>query len=234
MLRAWDKLPGGLRVGEVEKYYDILAAKKISLLIKRLFDIVAASILLIILSPVLLILAIIIKTDSRGPVFFRQIRVTQYGRQFRIFKFRTMIPEADNTGQQITTAGDNRITRAGAMLRKKRLDELPQLLNVLFGDMSFVGTRPEVPRYVDEYTNEMLATLLMPAGITSLASIRYKDEDLVLVGAQNPVDIYVNTVLPAKMKYNLRYIEEFSFWRDIGIMLQTVAAIVKSSDGASY
>ena len=175
----------------------------------------------------MLIIAVWIKLDSRGTVFFRQRRVTAYGRVFRIFKFRTMVSDAEKIGSQVTVNADSRVTRAGKFLRKCRLDELPQLFNVLAGDMSFVGTRPEVERYVDRYTDEMRATLLMPAGITSLASIKYKDEEKLLDGADDPDQVYVNEVLPGKMEYNLEYIKRFNFFYDIKLMFMTFFAVLK-------
>ena len=197
------------------------------MLAKRTFDIIVASLLVVILSPILLLLSILIKIDSPGPVMFRQVRVTTYGKQFRIFKFRTMVNNADKIGTQVTTKGDSRVTRMGKMLRGCRLDELPQLFNVLKGEMSFVGTRPEVEKYVAHYTDEMKATLLMPAGITSRASIEYKDEERLLESAENADEVYIHQVLPEKMKYNLRAIEKFSFWDDIKTMFATVIAVIK-------
>lgn len=197
------------------------------MLAKRTFDIIVASLLVVILSPILLLLSILIKIDSPGPVMFRQVRVTTYGKPFRIFKFRTMVNNADKIGTQVTTKGDSRVTRMGKMLRGCRLDELPQLFNVLKGEMSFVGTRPEVEKYVAHYTDEMKATLLMPAGITSRASIEYKDEERLLESAENADEVYIHQVLPEKMKYNLRAIEKFSFWDDIKTMFATVIAVIK-------
>lgn len=226
-MRKWEELPVDMQVEAVRKYYEILSKKKGSLILKRIFDIIAASIFLIILSPVLLILAAWIKLDSKGPVFFRQVRVTRYGKPFRIFKFRTMVNNADKIGTQVTTKGDARVTRAGKVLRGCRLDELPQLLNILTGDMTFVGTRPEVEKYVAHYTDEMKATLLLPAGVTSLASIEYKDEDRLLESADNADAVYVERILPEKMKYNLEAIEHFSFLQDLKTMIATVIAVVK-------
>ena len=190
-MRKWNDLPKDMQVEEVKIYYDMLQRRKGSLLLKRIFDIIAASILLLLLSPVLLVLSVWIKTDSKGPVFFRQVRVTQYGKTFRIFKFRTMVDHADQIGTQVTTKGDARVTKVGKVLRGCRLDELPQLLNILTGDMTFVGTRPEVEKYVAHYTDEMKATLLMPAGVTSLASIEYKDEERLLESADNADRVYI-------------------------------------------
>lgn len=226
-MRKWNELPKEMQVEEVRKYYQILEKRKGSLIAKRIFDIIVAGLMTVILSPVLLVLAILIKLDSKGPVMFRQVRVTTYGRPFRIFKFRTMVNHADKMGTQVTTKGDARVTRMGKLLRGCRLDELPQLFNVITGDMTFVGTRPEVEKYVAHYTDEMKATLLMPAGITSRASIEYKDEERLLESAENADEVYINQVLPEKMKYNLKAIEQFSFWDDIKTMFATVVAVVK-------
>lgn len=225
MLKKWEDLPVEMQTDEVRKYYDILKKKRLGLFFKRVFDIVVSLLLLLILSPVFLILAIAIKIDSKGPVFYRQVRITQYNKKFRIFKFRSMVQNADR-GSQVTVGNDSRITRVGKIVRKCRLDEISQLIDVLRGKMSFVGTRPEVPKYTEQYTPEMMATLLLPAGITSMASILYKDEDKLLDGAEDTDTVYVNTVLPGKMKYNLREIEHFSFWRDIGTMFKTVFAML--------
>lgn len=226
-MRKWNDLPKEMQVEQVKKYYEILQCHKGSLLAKRIFDIIVASLLVVILSPILLFLSILIKIDSPGPVMFRQVRVTTYGKPFRIFKFRTMVNNADKIGTQVTTKGDSRVTRMGKMLRGCRLDELPQLFNVLKGEMSFVGTRPEVEKYVAHYTDEMKATLLMPAGITSRASIEYKDEERLLESAENADEVYIHQVLPEKMKYNLRAIEKFSFWDYIKTMFATVIAVIK-------
>ena len=180
MLKKYSDLPKEFQNKKVRKYYEMLRKKRLYLVFKRLFDIIGALILLIILSPVFLVLAIMIKLDSKGPVFYRQERITKYGKKFRIFKFRTMVVDADKKGSLVTTNNDNRITKVGYKIRNSRLDEIPQLINVLLGDMSFVGTRPEVKKYVDLYTNEMYATLLLPAGITSKASINYKDEAKII------------------------------------------------------
>ena len=231
ILIKYEKLPENLKNEKVKEYYDILSKKKISLVIKRIFDIIVAVILLILLSPIILILAIMIKIDSKGPVFYRQERITTYGKIFRIFKFRTMVQNADKVGTLVTVGNDSRITRVGKLIRKVRLDELPQLINVLKGEMTFVGTRPEVKKYVDKYTDEMKATLLMPAGITSVASIKYKDEDEILDRAKQKgkdIDLaYVEDVLPEKMKYNLEYISKFSFVYDIKVCIDTVIGVLR-------
>ena len=226
ILKSYPKLPEDLQNEEVKRYYDILAKKKIGLFLKRVFDMIMSFILLVILSPVFLVLSIWIKLDSKGPVFYRQERVTTYGKKFRILKFRTMIQDADKKGSLITLGQDTRITPIGSKIRKCRLDEIPQLINILKGDMSFVGTRPEVTKYVDKYTDEMKATLLMPAGVTSKASIEYKNEDQIMdtfLNRDEKVDdIYIKRVLPEKMKYNLEYIERFSFLEDIKICIKTI------------
>ena len=215
----------------VKKYRENIQKKKVSLFLKLFFDKVLALLLLIPLSPIILGIAIWIKLDSEGPVFYRQERITTYGRTFSIFKFRTMVKDADKMGAAVTQQNDPRISKVGCKLRKVRLDELPQLINVLIGDMSFVGVRPEVAKYVNRYTDEMYATLLLPAGITSPASIEYKDEDEVIEkykGSGRSIDdIYVEEILPDKMKYNLKYIKEFSVINDIKIMIRTALAVIK-------
>ncbi len=227
MLSPWHKLPEFLQQDSVRPYYEALCKKRGQLAAKRVFDFLCALLLLFLLSPIMLILAAAIKLDSKGTVMFRQVRVTQYGKEFRIFKFRTMVSDAPTKGTQVTVQGDPRITRVGHLLRKFRLDELPQLLNILLGQMSFVGTRPEVPKYVSQYTPEMMATLLLPAGVTSRASIEYKDEDRLLADAENADKTYIEQVLPGKMEYNLKSLLEFSFWKDLKTMLDTVLAVVK-------
>lgn len=225
-LIKWEKLPDFMKNDEVRIYYDLLKKKRFSLFLKRLFDIIVSLIMLSILCPFFIILAIVIKIDSRGPIFYRQERVTQYGKRFRIFKFRTMVANADKIGTQVTVSQDKRITRVGKFIRKCRLDEVCQLIDVLRGTMTFVGTRPEVPKYVDSYTSEMMATLLLPAGVTSLASICYKDEDELLKNSENADETYINEVVPKKMQYNLYDVKKFGFWRDIKIMFMTVFAVL--------
>lgn len=224
--REWENLPKGMQKKEVREYYDILSKKKASLRLKRIFDVTVAFFMLLILSPVMIVISILIKRDSKGPVFYRQERVTTYGKRFRIHKFRTMVENADQMGSAVTVNGDNRITKIGAFLRKYRLDELPQLIDVLNGDMSFVGTRPEATKYVKRYTPEMRATLLLPAGITSEASIRYKDEAELLDKAEDVDQVYVEKVLTGKMKYNLESIKNLSFFGEINTMLKTVSAVL--------
>ena len=223
----WNDLPESMKNEQVRHYYKILKKKQGSLIVKRGFDVVASLVMLILLSWLFLILAIAIKVDSHGPVFYRQVRVTTGNRDFRIFKFRTMVNNADKIGSLVTTGNDSRITRVGAKIRKCRLDEIPQLFNIIGGDMSFVGTRPEVEKYVKHYTDEMKATLLMPAGLTSRASIAYKDEARLLDGATDPDAVYINRVLPEKMKYNLEGIEKASFKEDLYVLAKTIFAVMK-------
>ena len=228
MLIKYDKLPDFMKNKKVKYYYDILSKKRLQLLLKRLFDILMSLILLIILFPILLIISIIIKIDSKGPIFYRQIRITKYGKEFKIFKFRTMVVDADKKGSLVTLNDDQRITKVGKKIRKIRLDELPQLLNILLGDMSFVGTRPEVKKYVDFYNEEMLATLLLPAGVTSKASIEYKDEDEIISKyskKENIDDIYLKRILPEKMKYNLEYLKNFNILLDLKLCINTVLKV---------
>ena len=233
LICKWEKLPREMQADEVRKYYDILRKKNFSLFWKRVFDIFVSALLLIVLSPLFLVLAIAIKIDSKGPVFYRQERVTQYGKHFRIFKFRSMVVNADK-GSQVTVDQDSRITRMGKLIRKCRLDEVSQLIDVFRGVMTFVGTRPEVPKYVSEYTPEMMATLLLPAGVTSLASIYYKDEAELLNGAEDTDKVYIEKILPAKMYYNLKAIEKFGFWRDIKTMFMTVFAVLGKEYKGDY
>lgn len=227
MLKNWNELPEYMRTDEVRPYYDLLQKKRLSLFLKRVFDIVVSLIMIILCSPILLIISILIVKDSKGGVFYRQERVTQYGRVFRIFKFRTMVQNADQIGTQVTVSNDSRITKIGSKLRNCRLDELPQLFNIFLGDMTFVGTRPESVHYVKSYTNEMYATLLLPAGVTSEASIEYKDEADLLDQADDVDSVYINEVLPEKMKYNLNSLKEFSFFKEIAIMFRTVFAVLR-------
>lgn len=225
MLRKWDDLPDFMRIPEVRPYWEILNRKRGQLFLKRIFDLVVSIILLVILAIPMVLIAVIIKVDSGGSVFYRQERVTAYGKHFRIHKFRTMVDNADKIGTAVTVGNDSRITKVGAKLRRLRLDELPQMFDVISGDMSFVGTRPEVVKYVERYRAEWNATLLLPAGITSEASIRYKDENKLLDGVYDVDDVYVNQVLFAKMKWNLESVRMFRFGREIVTMLRTVFAI---------
>lgn len=226
ILRKWEDLPEFMKCSEVKEYYDILSRKKLSLILKRGFDVVVASILLVILAIPMAVIAVMIKLDSQGPIFYRQERVTTYGKHFWIHKFRTMVSNADKIGSAVTVGNDSRITRVGAKLRGLRLDELPQVLDVLSGNMSFVGTRPEAVKYVEKYEPEYYATLLLPAGITSEASIRYKDEAELLDVADDVDKAYVEKVLPGKMKYNLKSLKKFSFWMEIVTMVRTAFVVV--------
>ena len=230
-MKKFESLPAELQNEQVRPYYEALAAKRGQLFLKRAFDILVSAILLLLLSPILLFFAIWIKLDSPGPVFYRQERVTTYGRIFRIFKFRTMKVDADKMGSLVTLKNDDRITRVGHVIRRYRLDELPQLLNILTGDMSLVGTRPEVAKYVAAYTPEMKATLLLPAGVTSTASILFKDEEeliakFILEGMEVD-EIYITKVLPDKMHYNLSYLKNYSFLGDLKLMVRTVLKVFK-------
>lgn len=226
MLRHWDELPKYMQTEEVRFYYDILKNKKVNIFLKRVFDLMVSIIMLVMLSPLMIGLSIAIVIDSEGGVFFRQERITQYGKKFYIHKFRTMVANAESLGSQVTVANDMRVTKIGAKIRKYRLDELPQLIDILQGNMSFVGTRPEVTKYVEKYTPEMMATLLLPAGVTSEASVQYKDEELLLQNSNNADEVYVNEVLPEKMRYNLRSLEKFNFLSELGTMIKTVLAVL--------
>lgn len=225
-LRDWDELPDFMRTEDVRPYYDNLKKHEKELYLKRAFDVVTASILLILLAPVMVGVAIWIKLDSPGPVFFRQTRITQYGKEFRIFKFRTMVNNADKMGSAVTVGNDSRITKVGAVIRNYRIDEFPQLFNVLSGDMSFVGTRPEVRKYVDAYTNEMFATLLLPAGITNEASIKFKDEGLILANSEDSDKTYVIDILPEKMMICLKSLSTFSTFSEFKVLFKTIIAVI--------
>ena len=225
VLKDWEALPEKLQNEQVRFYHDSLSRKRISLRMKRLFDVTVAAVAGIILLPVMVLVGVAVKLDSPGPVFFRQERVTAYGKVFRIWKFRSMVANAEQQGAQVTSQGDSRITRVGKVIRKCRLDEIPQLFNILAGDMTFVGVRPEVQKYVDHYTEEMYATLLLPAGVTSEASIRYKNEDAYLTEQQDPDQVYIQNVMPGKMYYNLKAMKQFSLLEDLKTLLRTVLAV---------
>ena len=229
----WEQLPLEMQTEEVRKYYDVLKKRRASLFFKRVFDLIVSLLALVVLSPVYLILAIAIKIDSPGPVFYRQERVTQYGKRFRIHKFRTMVQNADK-GSQVTVNNDSRITRVGKVIRDCRLDEIAQLLDVIQGTVTLVGVRPESPKFVAAYTDKMMATLLLPAGVTSLASIYYKDEAKVLDGVEDTDKVYIEKILPGKMYYNLKGIEQFSFWSDIKVMFMTVFAVLGKEYKGDY
>lgn len=226
MLKKWETLPDYMQNDEVRFYYDSLQKKKVSMFLKRVMDLVGGLILLILLAIPMIVISIMIKLDSEGPVFYRQERVTTYGKHFKIHKFRTMVSNADKIGSTVTVGNDSRITKVGAKLRGCRLDELPQVLDLISGNMSFVGTRPEAVKYVEQYKPEYMATLLLPAGITSEASIRYKDEAELLDASSDVDKTYIEEVLPGKMKYNLDSIKNFSFFGDIATMFRTVLAVL--------
>lgn len=226
MLKKWEEVPAFMQTSEVYEYYQILEKKRITLCLKRVFDIVLSFVLLILLSPIMGIVAIWIKLDSKGSILYKQERITSYGQVFYMMKFRTMVPNADKMGSLITLAEDSRITKVGKKIRDFRIDELPQLMNVFLGDMSFVGTRPEVVKYVSQYTNEMNSTLLLPAGITSIASITYRNEDLLLdemIKKGMTVDeAYLTQILPEKMVYNLKYLSSMTLIDDVKICMKTL------------
>lgn len=226
MLKKWETLPDYMQNDEVRGYYETLQKKKVSMFLKRIMDLLGGLILLILLAIPMIVISIMIKLDSDGPVFYRQERVTTYGKHFKIHKFRTMVSNADKIGSTVTVGNDSRITKVGAKLRGCRLDELPQVLDLISGNMSFVGTRPEAVKYVEQYKPEYMATLLLPAGITSEASIRYKDEAELLDAASDVDKTYIEEVLPGKMKYNLDSIKNFSFFGDIATMFRTVLAVL--------
>ena len=228
-LKQWEDLPEKMKNDKVLPYYDIIKKKTASLLWKRVFDICLSVVLLVVLSWLFLILAILIKRDSCGPVLYRQTRITQFYRPFTIYKFRTMTDHGEQMGALVTTQNDMRITKIGKKIRKYRLDELPQLVNVLKGDMTFVGTRPEVLKYVECYDEEMYATLLMPAGITSLASIRFTDEEQIVSAYREKErdNASQSVILPKKMQYNLDYLRKFSFFYDLQLCFQTIIAVCK-------
>ena len=225
LIKKWEKLPVELQIDEVRPYYEILRKKNFSLFWKRVFDIIVSGIVLLLILPFFLIISIAIKIDSRGPVFYRQERVTQYGRHFRIFKFRSMVTDADKKGTLVTVGNDSRITRVGKFIRKFKIDEMSQLIDIFRGTMTFIGTRPEVPKYVSQYKAEYLATLLLPAGVSSMASIMFKDENDMLKDAENADEKYINEILPIKMKYNLSELLNFGFWHDIKLCFMTIFGV---------
>lgn len=225
MICEWEDLPENMRTDEVRPYYDILCKHKFQLIIKRIVDIVISLTIIMLMWPIFIAIAIAIKIDSPGPVFYRQFRVGQYGKLFKIFKFRSMVNNADKNGSLVTVQGDMRITKVGKFIRKYRLDETSQLFDVLRGTMTLVGTRPEVQKYVEQYNKTMLATLLLPPGVTSLASITYRNEN-DLIDKKHPDDDYINKVLPLKMKCNLIELSNIGFVHDMGIMIRTVFNVV--------
>lgn len=229
-MKRWEDLPVAMRTPEVRPYYDALRRKWVGRFLKRAFDVLLSLVLLVLLLPLFLLLAVAIKLDSRGPVFFRQTRVTRYGRTFRIHKFRSMKVRTD-PGASVTVKDDPRVTRVGRFIRRFRLDEISQLIDVLEGKMTLVGTRPEVPEYVAAYTPEMTATLLMPAGVTGLASIRFKDEAELLESAENADEVYLRKILPEKMKYNLEELSRVGVAHDLGILAKTLFAALGGGEG---
>lgn len=226
-LVKWEQLPNNMKLDAVRPYYDVLSTKKAQLCAKRMFDVTASAVMITVLSPLIAGVSLAIKIDSEGPVFYRQTRVTQYGREFKIFKFRSMVTNADKIGSLITTENDSRVTRVGKFIRKYKLDEVPQLFNILTGDMTYVGTRPEVPKYVAEYTDEMMATMLLPAGITSIASIEYRNESELLDNFTDVDEVYLKKILPQKMILNLSMMKNFSLKRDFEIMIKTLIFVLK-------
>lgn len=194
---------------------------------KRLFDIICVIPGLLVLSPLLFLIALWIKMDSSGPVFFKQVRVGQYGKEFQVIKFRTMVPDAEKKGLKITVGGDPRITPSGIKLRKYKLDELPQLFNVLVGEMSLVGPRPEVPEYVELYQDDVRTKVLsVKPGITDLASLEYKDENDLLKDAANPRKVYINEIMPRKLDYYQQYVDQRNLWFDFIVILRTLRALI--------
>lgn len=206
---------------------DVLARRKPQLIAKRAMDIVLSACALAVLWPLLLLIALAIWIDDPGPVFYRQVRVGRNGKTFRIFKFRSMVMDADKKGLAITVGRDSRITRVGAVLRKTKLDELAQLLNVLLGQMSFVGPRPEVPKYVELYTPYQRQVLLVRPGITDYASIAYRNENDLLAGASDPETMYIEQIMPDKIELNMKYLREISPLADIRLILKTIVAVIK-------
>lgn len=227
-VKQWQKLPQNMQNEAVKPYFDSLQKKKFTLFVKRMMDIIIASIVIIILSPVLLGATIAVAVGSKGPVFYLQRRVGRFGKEFSIFKFRTMVVNADKIGAQITVGEDDpRITKVGKFLRTTRIDEFPQFFNILKGDMTLVGTRPEVARYVNEYNDEMMATLLLRPGATGAASLVYRYENEMLSGKEDPEKYYIETILPDKMAINLEYTKKLSIWEDIKILARTVLCVIK-------
>ncbi|GHV23991.1 glycosyl transferase [Clostridia bacterium] len=227
-LIPWESIPKFMKNEAVYEYYKILKKRIPDLIFKRIFDVIVSTILIILFSPLFLVIGISIKLDSKGSIFFRQERVTQYGKIFKLFKFRTMCENADLKSPEITVYEDLRITKIGKFLRKYRIDEIPQLFNLFIGDLTFVGTRPEVKKYVSLYSNEMLATLLLPAGVTSNTSIIFKDEDKILKKYEDPEIAYTEYVLPEKMKINLEYLKHISILNDFKIIFMTVFKVLFS------
>ena len=227
MLSRWNELPPQLRTEQVRPYWEYLDARRPQLVLKRGFDVVVSAVALMILLLPMLIIAVCIRLDSPGPALYRQERVTKDMRRFHMHKFRTMVYGAERLGSAVTVAGDCRVTRIGSVLRCTKLDELPQLLDVLWGDMSLVGTRPEATKYVERYPDEYMPTLLLPAGITSEASIRFLHEEELLCDAADVDEVYLSRILPEKMKWNLLSLSHFSIWNDLCTIGYTVQAVFK-------
>ena len=205
----------------------VLEKRKLQLVLKRAMDIVISGCALLVIWPVLVLIALAIKIDDPGPVFYRQVRVGKNGKEFRIYKFRTMVVDADKKGLAITVGRDNRITRMGSLLRKTKLDELAQLINVFTGEMSFVGPRPEVPKYVNMYTPYQRQVLLVRPGITDYASIAYRNENDMLEGAEDPERMYIDVIMPDKIELNMKYLREISPLADIRLIFSTIIAVIK-------
>lgn len=233
LICKWEKLPSFMQTDEVRPYWEKLRKRNWNLFWKRVFDIFLSFIMLVLLCPLFIVLAIVIKIDSRGPVFYRQVRYTQYGKKFRIHKFRSMVLNAEQSGL-LTSRDDERITRVGRFIRKCKLDELGQIIDVFIGKMTFVGTRPEVEKYVNAYNSKMVATLLLPAGVTSVASFLFKDENDLLNAFADKDKAYIEKILPAKMYYNLKELTKEGMFHDIKVMFMTVFAILGKKYEGDY
>ncbi|MBQ2755383.1 MAG: sugar transferase [Oscillospiraceae bacterium] len=225
IINEWQKLPDEMKNKEVLMTLEQLCKKRGMLKIKRAADVCISLLLIAGLSPVMAAAAIVVAAESEGGILFRQRRITQYGRVFEILKFRTMYV-SEREGSLLTAADDSRITKVGKVLRKTKTDELPQLFNVLRGEMSLVGVRPEVERFVQRYTPQMMTTLLLPAGMTSPASLAFSNEEQLLSRAKDREREYIEKILPQKMKLNIDYLENFSLKKDAGVLLKTVSATV--------
>lgn len=225
LLKPYDSLPECMKNDDIKAYYDILKKRTGTLIFKRAFDIVFSLGAIVVLSPIMLVTAIVVKTTSKGPVLYRQTRVGRYNKDFKILKFRTMIADADKIGPQVTSGSDDRITLPGKFLRKFRLDEFPQMFNILKGDMSLLGTRPEVRKYVEYYTPEMMSVLLLPPGMFGTSSYKFRDESDMLKDAEDPEKTYIEEILPVKMAINLEYTRNLSFLNEIKTLLMGVVCL---------
>jgi len=221
----WEKLPPEFQMSEVRPYWEKLRKKNFYFFWKRLFDILFASFSIIILCPLFLVVSLAIKMESKGPVFYRQERITQYGKTFYIHKFRSMLSNSDKSSL-ITIKNDDRITSVGKIIRKFKIDELGQIIDIFLGNMTLVGTRPEVKKYVNSYTSAMMSTLLIPAGLTSTASILFKDENSLFDSCACIDDIYLGKILPIKMEYNLNDLSKSSIFHDTKILFLTFFAVI--------